>query len=330
MKHIVVGAAGFAGRHLVRQLVRRGEKVLLVDIKPSRPMAELDRGAYIKADVCNEMELQGIPIGQDDIVHHLAARQYHERVPRANRDAWFAEVNVDGTCKLLRHMQRWGCTRMVYFSTDMVYGKPLVSPVPVTHAQEPFGPYGLSKKQSEQVCREFRDKGMSITILRPRLIVGPGRLGILEKLFFLIYWNVPVPLIGSGDNRYQMVSVHDCVSADLCALDKGLPNTEFNLGSDNPPPVRDLLRQLIQRVGSRSILCSLPAKPLKSVLRFLDEIGLPLMYREQFGIADANYIVDISKTKQELEWNPQYNDAEMLTQAYDVFLKKHSLKPRLA
>jgi dTDP-glucose 4,6-dehydratase len=56
---------------------------------------------------------------------------------------------------------------------------------------------------------------MNISMFRPRLIIGPGRLGILEKLFKLIDMNLPVPMIGSGKNPYQFISVFDC--AEACA-----------------------------------------------------------------------------------------------------------------
>jgi dTDP-glucose 4,6-dehydratase len=323
MKHIVVGAAGFTGQHLVRRLVVTGQRVLSVDTRPVDQALLGEGSAYIKSDIRRETELEALPIEAGDIVHHLAARQYHERVPRTNRDAWFAEVNVDGTRRLLARMARTGCSRMIYFSTDMVYGVPRVSPVPVTHTQEPLGPYGCSKRLAEQVCREFRERGMSITILRPRLIVGPGRFGVLEKLFALVARHLPVPMIGSGENRYQMVSVHDCVSADLCAVKMELPNAEFNLGSDDPPRVKDLLHAFIRRVGSRSILFPLPARPLKGLLGIADRLGIPLMYPEQAAIADATYVVDTSATKQGLGWIAEHSDVDMLARAYEAYLAKH-------
>jgi dTDP-glucose 4,6-dehydratase len=81
---------------------------------------------------------------------------------------------------------------------------------------------------------------LNATIFRPRLIAGAGRLGILVKLFELIRRGLPVPMIGNGTNRYQMVAVEDCVSAALLAVE-GCPTGPFNLGSDAPPMVRDLL-----------------------------------------------------------------------------------------
>ena len=55
---------------------------------------------------------------------------------------------------------------------------------------------------------------------------------------------------------------------------------------------------------------------------FLDNIGLTLMYPEQFMIADEEYILDITETEKELGWQPQYNDADMLAEAYKMYKTK--------
>lgn len=321
MAHVVFGAAGFTGLKLVQRLVEEGQEVVASDLL-AQP-AELPPGVrWITADLCAPDSLAQVPLSADDTVYNLAARQYHLAVPRKGRDEWFAEVNVGGTANLLQQMAASGCSRLVYFSTDMVYGPPQQSPVTTRHPLNPAGPYGRSKKKSEELCRDYRQQGMSITIMRPRLIVGPGRLGILEKLFALIRRGVPVPLIGSGNNRYQMVSVHDCVSAAVLATKAGLPNREFNLGSDDPPRVKELLGELIKRVGSKSFLVPTPAGAVKATLALMDKLGLTLLYPDQFAIADAEYIVDISETREILGWAPQYRDPDMLADAYRIYIER--------
>ena len=182
----------------------------------------------------------------------MAANQYHTKVPK-NREEYFRSVNTEGTRNLLAMMEQKGCTKYIIFSTDMTYGKPHYLPVDTKHPQNPFGPYGQSKLLSEQLCRKYRAKGMNITIFRPRMIMGPGRAGILLKLFKLIDYNLPVPTVGNGHNHYQMISVFDCVSAVLCAIDNGIPNKEYNLGSENAPDVRALLQNTIRYSDSRQV-----------------------------------------------------------------------------
>lgn len=319
MRHVIVGGCGFAGRHLYHRLRDRGEQTLVVDLPAAITAAGLIPAEAYAADLEDSAQVAAIPLGPEDVVHHLAARQFHGAVPRRGRDAWFAAVNVAGTRRLLERMAETGCRRLIFFSTDMVYGVPDRVPVPPDHPRRPLGPYGGSKRAAEELCAEYRGRGIAVTIFRPRLIVGPGRLGVLGKLFALIERGWPVPLIGDGRNHYQMISVFDCVGAVEAALDKGVPDGAFNLGSLDPPSVRELLGRVIDRAGSRSRLVPTPAGPLKATLAVLDAAGLTLLHREQFAIADVNYLVDVGLTTAALGWRPRHGDADMLAAAYAEF-----------
>ena len=323
-KYIVFGGDGFVGRYLVDSLFQQGKKVLVCDVQQTADIYE--KCDFKKVDITNEEDLRKVTFQQDDVVIHLAARQYHLSVPKAGRDDFFFSVNYKGTENILTAMKRCGCHKMIYFSTDMTYGKPQYLPVDVNHPQNPFGPYGSSKKASEDLCRQYRRKGFHITIFRPRMILGPGRLGILKKLFKLIELNLPVPMIGNGKNCYQMISVFDCVSAILKACEKGIPNSEYNLGSFNPPTVHDLLADVIKNVGSKSILLPTNGMLVKKCLALLGNMGIELLYKEQYEIADENYLVDIEHTMKDLDWQPEFDDTDMLYQAYEYYQQEKAGK----
>jgi len=125
-----------------------------------------------------------------------------------------------------------------------------------------------------------------------------------------------VPLIGDGGNHFQMISVFDCVSAIEAALDEDVPNETLNLGSLDPPTVRELLERVIATAGSRSHLVPVPARPVKAILTALDALGLSPLYLEQFQIADENYLVDVSRTVTRLGWRPRYDDVDMLAAVF--------------
>lgn len=312
MGFIVFGGSGFLGHYLVQELVKTG-RVIVCDLFCRRRVFGV---RYIKVDIRRRSDFNRIPIKPEDLVINLAANQYHKSVPRKYRQDFFSDTNTKGVKNILAFMEQNGCKNMIQFSTDMIYGKPQYLPVDEGHPQIPFGPYGLSKKKAEDICRKYRKKGFHITIFRPRMINGPGRLGILEKLFFLIKHNLPVPTVGSGQNSYQMISVFDCVSAVILAIEKNCPNMEFNLGSKNAPSTRQLLQTLIKETGSKSIVVPTPGELVKMSLAFLSILGLEIMYKEQYMIADEDYILDISKASAELGWQPEYNDQEMMIQAY--------------
>jgi dTDP-glucose 4,6-dehydratase len=216
-------------------------------------------------------------------------------------------------------MQARGAARLIFFSTDMSYGRPKQTPVPVDHPQSPVGPYGRSKLEAEALLRRgAKEFGLSATIFRPRLISGRGRLGILSKLFALIARGLPVPMIGSGRNRYQMIAVEDCAAAALRAADLDCPRGAFNLGSKDPPMVRDLLAALIARAGSRSMLIPTPGSAVKATLSFLDLVGLTLLYPEQYEIADLDYVLDTSLTTSTFGWEPTRRDEDIIFEAFEA------------
>jgi dTDP-glucose 4,6-dehydratase len=315
MKHLILGGNGFVGRHLATELVRLGQEVIVADIAQSQ-LEIYDNIRFIRLDITDRSSFAALPVAPDDVVYNTAARMLDPIVVRAARREFFWPVNYGGVENILAHMEANGLHRFVHFTTDMVYGHASIMPQTEDSATVPLGEYGLSKLETENLCRRYRARGMAISIFRPRLIIGPGRLGILAKLFKLVDANLPVPMIGSGRNQYQFISVYDCASAAVAAWKAGLPNSEYNLGSDDPPTVRELLTGLIREAGSRSFLLPIPAPFVKTVLTALDWINLPLMDPEQYLIADEACILDTSRAKRELGWQPRYKDEDMLLAAY--------------
>ena len=320
MKHVIIGGDGFVGRHLARLLIERGEDVVIGGLSQS----DLDiyrTARFVRVDVCSPAKVAALPIEPDDVVYHLAARMLVPIMPRAQRHEYFHSVNHHGTENVLRVAHERRCSKVIYFTTDMVYGRTQTIPKTEDHPRVPLGPYGGSKLASEKLCESYREQGMNVAIFRPRLIIGPGRLGILARLFRLIELNLPVPVIGNGQNHYQFISVFDCSSAALAAADRGVPNGAYNLGSLNPPAVDALLRKLIEAAGSNSMLLHVPAFLVKPALAALDLIGHPLMDPEQYLIADEDCVVDVSRAERELGWRPRFADDEMLLAAYAEYRK---------
>jgi dTDP-glucose 4,6-dehydratase len=323
MKHVILGGDGFLGRFLARELESQGQEVVVCDITKS-DLDLYETVPFIHLDITESAALEALELGPDDVVHHFAARLLVPIVKRSQRKEFFWSVNFRGTEKVLEWAYAKGCRKVIYFTTDMVYGHTQTTPRYEDHPREPIGPYGESKLASEKLCESYREKGMNITIFRPRMIIGPGRLGILEKLFRLVDANLPVPLIGNGGNHYQFISVFDCVSAVLCALEKGVPPSTYNLGSADPPTVNRLLGALIREAGSKSFLVRTPAGLVKRTLALLDILGVPLMDPEQYLIADETCVLDVSKAAKELGWRPSHTDEDMLVAAYKDYRDSRS------
>jgi dTDP-glucose 4,6-dehydratase len=329
MKHIIFGGDGFLGTELTRKLADRGEQVLICDEKQSLQFGNYDLPGvqHFKMDVCDPQSFASIPVDQADIVYHFAARLLMPILPRRDRHDYFWKALYTGTQNVLNWMTEKELRQMIYFTTDMVYGHTEQSPRTEEHACKPIGPYGEAKYKTELLVDKYRSKGFKVSLFRPRLIIGHGRLGILEKLFRLIDMSLPVPTIGSGRNYYQFISVSDCADASIAAVQAGIPNSNYNLGSSKPPTVNELLGTLIKEAGSRTILIPTPAFAVKWLLAGLDMIGKPLMDPEQYLIADETCVLDCSKAERELGWVPKDDDTSMLLLAYHDFRAGKSREP---
>jgi dTDP-glucose 4,6-dehydratase len=315
MRHFIIGGDGFVGRQLAANLCAAGEEVVVADLHRQHLPAHLPV-RFIQIDIRDRATLDALDMKPGDMVYNMAAKMLSPIVTRAERHEFFWPVNYHGVKNLLDRMQVAGCNRLVQFTTDMIYGHTHDIPKSESARKEPLGEYGKSKLATEELCQEWRGKGFNISIFRPRLIIGPGRLGILVKLFKLIDLNLPVPMIGSGHNPYQFISVFDCASAAEAAWRGGVPNREYNLGSEAPPPIRKLLGDLIKEAGSKSFLLPTPASLVKMTLTALDALNMPIMDPEQYLIADETCILDTSALRRDLGWKPMHRDEDMLKAAY--------------
>ena len=154
MAMIVFGGNGFVGQHLIAAL-KQEYSVISCDLGDTSMDSSVP---YIQVDIRKKDDIQKVPMGAEDIVVNLVANQYHGKVPKRNRDSYFFDTNATGAENILSVAMEAGCRRFIQFTTDMIYGKPQYLPVDTQHPQNPFGPYGQSKKETERICQEFRKK----------------------------------------------------------------------------------------------------------------------------------------------------------------------------
>ena len=325
---VVFGGAGFVGHALLRRLRAAGAATIVVDVQA--PADRLEGVTCLRADISEPHGVAALAdrLPEGAVFVNLAARQYHATVPRTARQAWFNAVNLDGATHVAELAVRRRAAGLVQFSSDMVYGTPASVPVTESHLQRPNGEYGRSKKLMEAVVtQKAGEENLALTILRPRLISGPGRLGVFAKLFDLVRRNLPIPLIGAGDNHYQMVSADDCARAAVLAYENGFPRGSFNLGSVPERTVEQLMRDLVRHAGSRSPVLRTPARLMRLALAGLAKLGIEPLYREQYLLADRSFVVDTARARDALGWEPSRGDRDMLLAAYDHWLHIRSDTP---
>jgi len=311
MTHLVTGGSGFLGNLIAQSLIARGERVIAADLweDPRRD----PRIEFLQCDVRDraavEAAMQGI-----DVVHHNAAL-----VPLTKSGDGFADVNVEGSRLVAEVAAKAKVRAFVHMSSSAIYGAPADVPIRLTTPTEPIEIYGRSKLAGELAVRSVAEAaGMPLIVIRPRTILGPGRLGIFQILFEWIRANVNVYVIGSGNVPFQFVHAQDLMDAYMLAVNNGQPGI-YNVGTPDYGTLRGALETLIQRVGSTSRVCSLPEGLTIQTLRSLDALHLSplapwhyLTYHKPFCF-DVQHVLDLG-------WRPQYSNDAMLLESYNLFL----------
>ena len=206
---LVTGGSGYFGTVVVEQARARGDRVRVFDLNEpapaSTPGEEVD---FVQGDVRDREALRVACDGVDVVLHNVA------QVPLARDRELFYSVNVIGTANVLLAARDAGVGKVVHTSSSAVFGIPDANPVTEATPGRPLESYGRAKLQAEMLCRDAVAAGLDVTIVRPRTILGHGRLGIIAVLFELVAEGAPVYVLGPGDNRYQFVHASDL--ADAC------------------------------------------------------------------------------------------------------------------
>ena len=310
----ITGGAGFLGLHLARRVLADGGDVRTLDVAPLDDR-ELERGVEeIRGDVRSERDVRALVAGADVVVHAAAALPI-----QSSREA-IRSVNVEGTATVLAGALEAGVRRVVLISSTAVYGVPERHPI---HEDDPLvgvGWYGESKIEAERLAGEFGRRGLDVVIVRPKTFVGPERLGVFEILFDWIREGRRIPILGNGDNRYQLLAVEDLVDAVVRRFEAPVGGEALNIGAGSFGTVRDDLQALIDHAGSGSWLRPVPVEPAELSLRALELARLSPLAEWHYRTAHKDSFVSIEKARDLLGWEPRLSNAETLCATYDWYL----------
>ena len=193
------------------------------------------------------------------------------------------------------------------------------NPVTEDTPPRPLEAYGRAKLHAEALCREAVASGLDVTVVRPRTILGHGRLGIMAILFEFVAEGAPVYVFGDGSNRYQFVHANDLADACLRAGDRPGPTT-YNIGTTRFGTMRETLQALVDHAGTGSRVRSLPAGPAIAAMRTLAGAGQAPFAPYHWLLYGESLWFDTTKARTELGWEPQASNAEMVVESYEWFL----------
>jgi nucleoside-diphosphate-sugar epimerase len=308
---LVTGGSGYFGSLLVGRLVAAGHRVRVLDINDSD-----DRPADVEiviGDIRDRDVVARAVEGCDLVFNNVA------QVPLARDEHLLRSVNVDGTVLLLREAKRVGVRKVVHTSSSAVFGVPASNPVLPSTVPSPIEAYGRAKLAAEWACLDAASKGLDVTIIRPRTILGHGRLGIFGILFEWVADGADIFVLGSGDNRYQFVHADDL--AEVCILAAGKPGPAiFNAGTDRFGSMRESLQSLCAHAGTGSRVRSLPARPASALMHAAAVTHLAPFAPYHWMMDSKSLWFDIDHVRDALGWQPKWSNEAMLADSYDWFV----------
>lgn len=310
-KILITGANGFVGAALCEEMAKR----------------QLPFSAAARTKLTPSM----IPVGDlsattrwtealksCSVVIHLAARVHVMQESAQDALGAYREINVAATMNLARQASQQGVKRFVFVSSVKVNGESTFTlPFTASDVAAPQDPYGQSKHEAECALREFsRQSGMEVVIVRPPLVYGPGVRANFHRLMRLAKTGMPLPL-GAVHNRRSMVALENLVDLlILCSSHPRAAGETFMVSDDCDVSIGQLIKMLSAAMGKRACLLPVPAPCLTFVATLLGQSMQAQRLLESLQ-------VDISHTKQTLDWLPVISLPEAVRKTASAFLSLH-------
>lgn len=314
---LLTGVSGFLGGSLLNALINRNVRCL----GRQRPLTLSDSSFYqseINAGIDFTIAVEDI-----SVIIHSAARVHVMKDSSCNPLHDFREVNTYGTLKLAQQAADAGVKRFIFISSIKVNGESteLNLPFKPDDVFIPTDPYGLSKYEAEiGLLNIAQETGMEVVIIRPPLVYGPGVKANFAAMMKWVYKGLPLPLGGIKQNKRSLVSIDNLVDLIITCIDHPQAvNQTFLVSDDDDVSTTALLQNMAAALNRPSRLLPIPVSWFNLLTRLINK---PAISQRLCGSLQ----VDISKTKELLEWRPPYSSAECMKTTADAFVNNLTKK----
>ena len=316
MRLLVVGGAGYIGSHMVKMLINLGHDVIILD-NLSTGFRELAKyGELVVGDLADESLLEDLFLKYqfDGVMHFAAASLVGESMINP---AKYYRNNVSNTLNLLDAMVKHDVTSFVFSSSAAVYGEPNSNLIDESHAKDPINPYGSTKLMIERILQDYASAyGLNSISLRYFNACGADPEGDLGECHDPETHLIPLILQAASGRRKSItvfgrdyatddgtcvrdyIHINDLCTAHALALDKltSLNNAgalSYNLGNSFGFSVQQVI-DVVQTVVSK------------------DGYSVTVEDGERRAGDPATLVADAAKAKSELDWQPEYDELEII------------------
>jgi dTDP-glucose 4,6-dehydratase len=260
MRVLVTGGAGFIGSNLVRYALAADTSVEVTtldaltyagNLASLRDLDDHPRHRFVHGDICDPALVDRL-VAEVDAIVHLAAESHVDRSIAG--PAAFLRTNVDGSGVVFDAARRHDVERVLYASTDEVYGS-IAAPGRFREDDplRPSSPYSASKAAADLLASAYRvTYGYPITVTRTTNNLGPYHHPekVVPRFITTLLDGGKVPLYGDGSNVREWTYVLDNVAAQWLVLTEGVPGETYNVGSGEERSNLELTHALVERLGA--------------------------------------------------------------------------------
>lgn len=317
-KVLLTGATGFVGSTLLARLKKQSEIQVVVTTREGA--LETDVNTVVVGDIDGATDFTVALMGTD-IVIHCAARAHIMSDDVPDPLAEYRRVNVAGTLNLAQQAARYGVKRFIFISSIKVNGESTTSQSKFNSFDmpAPLDAYGQSKAEAEQALLELsRETNMDVVIIRPPLVYGPAVKANFASLFSIVSRGIPLPFACICNNKRSLVSVTNLVDLIVTCIDHPkAANQTFLVSDDHDVSTSEMVREMATALGKPTwqipvpVWCYALAGKLFSKSDMVDRLTGSLQ-------------VDITHTKETLDWTPKETLQEGFKQTAVAFLQSKS------
>ena len=258
--YLVTGGAGFIGSHLAEELLRRGQRVRVVDsliTGKRRNLEPLTGVEFVEGDLADQSIAAAAVKGMDYVLHQAAIPS----VPRSVKDPVTSNrANIDASLNVLVAARDAGVKRVVYAGSSSAYGDTPTLPKREDMPTKPLSPYALQKLVVEQYCQMFtRLYGFETVAIRyfnvfgPRQDPGSPYSGVISLFATALLAGRQPVIYGDGEQTRDFTYVTNVVDGVLRACEaRGASGEVINVATGGRISLNELLRTMNRIVGTNT------------------------------------------------------------------------------
>lgn len=300
MKVLITGASGFVGSKCAEGL----ENNQAVRLAARSFNDQTKNSNCVVIPSIDKNTDWSVHLGGIEAVIHCAARVHVMQDDAQDPPAAFREVNVEGTFNLARQAAEAGVNRFIFLSSIKVNGEWSKDGAAFSGQDKlnPQDPYAVSKFEAEEALKKVcTETGMEYVIIRPPLVYGPGVKANFRSMLNWLSKGVPLPLGSIKRNKRSLVYLDNLVDLiQVCIEHPAAANQTFLVSDDEDVSTVELLQRTSSALGKKACLLPVP-------LGLFDLVGKLLGKGDVGQRLSGSLQVDISHTKNTLNWKPPYS-----------------------